>query len=153
MEALIFSCIALFLHYNRKLVLFLLCLLCFYLLTNLRIILCPFYPFQNIVIISLLQLLFIFSIYCIDSELQVSIVLFVFTVFTIVVGIGYFYLPFINGIDWILHLDARISSELIVWANFTLFKNCCKQQIKQNLLFISWVIIGYGEDIWRYLIW
>ena len=152
MEALIFSCIALLLHYNRELVLFLFCLLCFYLLSSLIVTLCPFYPFQNIVILSLLQLVFIFILYCIDSELDMSIVLFVFTIFTIVVGIGYFYLPFINGIDWILHLDSRICSELIVWANFTLFKNCCKQQIKQNLLFISWVITGYGEELWQYLI-
>ena len=151
MEALIFSCIALLLHYNRKLVLFLLCLLCFYLSTTLIIVLYPLYPFQNIVILSLLQLVFIFIIYCIDSELDMSIVLFVFTIFTIVVGIGYFYLPFIDGIDWVLHLDSRICSELAVWANFTLFKNCYKQQIKQNVLFISWVLIVYGEDLWQYL--
>lgn len=152
MEALIFSSFALILHYDRKLVLFLFLILLFFILTQLVILLFPIYPFHNLVILSLLQLCIIYMISKIDYSNETSLVLFLFACLTVVVGIGYFYLPFLNGITWLLNYESRLCLEFIAWVNFTIFKDACKNQPKQNMMFMAWVIIGYGDNLWDYLI-
>lgn len=151
MEALIFCCFALFLHYDRKLVLFIFCLFALFLTINTVLILFPTNMFQNIVVVSLFQLLFIYCVSLIDCTAETLLILFIFAVLTVVIGIGYFYLPFLNGITWLLQYESRLCLELIVWINFTIFKSTCTDQAKHNILFISWVIAGYGEGLWQYL--
>lgn len=154
MEALIFSCIALFLHYNRKLVLFLLCLITLFVSSKCLLLFYPQYnySFQNILLISIFQLIFIFCVSKIDNTLDTAISLFLFAFLTVVIGISYFYLPFLNNITWLLYFESRLCLEFIVWSNFTIFKSTCKDIVKQNILFVVWVIVGYWEELWRYLI-
>ena len=61
------------------------------------IIIYPMYIFQNIVLISISQLAFIFFVSKIDDSLETIFILFLFVCLTIVVAIGYFYLPFMGG--------------------------------------------------------
>lgn len=152
MEALIFACFALFLHYDRKLVLFILCVTVFFLLCNLLPILFPYFIFQNVITITLLQLCFIYAITKIDHNFELSILFFTYSLLTIVTTLGYFYLPFIKGISWLLIYESRMSLELIVWINFVIFKAKCRDTNKQNILFWSWIFIGYGEYLWHCLI-
>ena len=131
--------------------LFLLCIISLFCITKILLILYPFYIFQNILLISLAQLIFIYCVAKIDYSVETSVVLFLFASLTVSTAFGYFYLPFLNGITWLLNYESRLCLELIVWTNFTIFKSICKDQSKHNILFVSWIIIGYGDDLWHYL--